>query len=346
MAKRRLTARQRDHIARIQQNRLARARQRCEQHTQALTASALGAEQIGLIIANHGRTVVVESEAGARHRCVTRQNLERVVAGDRVAWQPGTQGDGVVNAIGERRGVLVRQDPAGRLQPMAANIDQMFIVVAPKPAFNEYLLDRYLIAAHACGIHPLIVLHKADLLSAKTRAAMLDRLQPYADLGYALMLTSTHQAGNGESLTHHAADNTSIFVGQSGVGKSSLINSLVPELHLRAGALSERTDLGQHTTTATTLYRFNPDHAAHSGRLIDSPGVRAFALWTMPQHTIEHGYLEFRPFLGQCKFKNCRHLNEPECAVRAAEANGQISAARLQRFQRVCAEVAMHGPAS
>ena len=341
MAKRRLTARQRDHIARIQQTRLERARRQCAQQAEALTASGLGAEQIGLIIANHGRTVVVESKAGVPHRCVTRQNLQLVVAGDRVAWQPGTHGNGVVNAIGERHGVLVRQDPAGRLRPMATNIDRMFIIVAAKPAFDEYLLDRYLVAAHGCDIRPLIVLHKTDLLNAKARATMLDRLQPYADLGYALILTSTHKSGNMQPLMDHAVNHTSILVGQSGVGKSSLINRLAPELRLPANALSERTDLGQHTTTATTLYRFNPGNASNSGQLIDSPGVRAFALWNMPQHIIEQGYPEFRPLVGQCKFKNCRHLDEPECALRDAEASGRISAARIQRFRRICADVSI-----
>ena len=343
MAKRRLTARQRDHIARIQQNRLERARRRCAQQAETLTASGLGAEQIGLIIANHGRTVVVESEAGALHRCVTRQNLQRVVAGDRVAWQPGTHGNGVVNALGERHGVLVRQDSTGQLRPMAANIDRMFIVIAPKPAFDEYLLDRYLVAAHGCDIHPLVVLHKTDLLNAKAHAAILNRLQPYADLGYELILTSTRQSGNMQSLIDQAVNNTSILVGQSGVGKSSLINHLAPELRLPANALSERTDLGQHTTTATTLYRFNSGNTPDSGQLIDSPGVRAFALWAMSQHVIEQGYLEFRPLIGQCKFKNCRHSDEPECALRDAVANGRISATRMQRFRRICADVAMHG---
>jgi ribosome biogenesis GTPase len=284
----------------------------------------------GLVLVNYGKSVLVEDDAGCVYRCVVRRNLRQIVSGDRVTWEPvGTQ-EGVINTIEPRHTVLQRADSANRNRALAANIDQILIVAAPQPAHDAFLIDRYLVAAELAGATPLVVVNKSDLLDPQSDEASGDALREYAAIGYGTLLTSAREDSGIDKLVQTLVSRTSILVGQSGVGKSSLINRLLPELDIQIGKLSDASGQGRHTTTATTLY-----HLPQGGDLIDSPGVRDFRLGETAPADLARGFREFRPYLGLCRFQNCRHLSEPGCAVKAAVRKGEISERRLRSYTQL-----------
>jgi ribosome biogenesis GTPase len=334
MSKRKLSRQQAWRIEKIQDERAKRAARRDAQAQDALTAGELGREQEGLVIAHYGTQVAVESESGNSQRCHLRANLEGLVTGDRVVW---CEGDpmGVVVAQMERHSVLSRPDPYGKLKPVAANIDQILLVIAPLPEPHANLIDRYLVAAEVVGIEPVILLNKTDLLVGDPglQSAMDELLSIYPTLGYRIIRTSIKDSGL-EELHSALRERTSVFVGQSGVGKSSLVNVLLPDADIRVGALSENTQKGTHTTTTAQLL-----HLECGGTLIDSPGIREFGLWHMSREQVEQGFREFRPFLGTCKFRDCQHEHEPECAILAAVESGAISEQRLDNYRRIVASL-------
>lgn len=329
MSKRKLSRRQAWRVNKIQEERAKRASGRQERAEEALTAGDLGPEQEGMITAHFGTQVEVESSDGESRRCHMRANLEGLVTGDRVVWCDGDP-TGVVVAQLERHSELCRPDPYGSLKPVAANIDQIFIVIAPFPEPHSNLIDRYLVASASVGIEPVILLNKIDLLQqdAALQALLDDMLAVYPTLGYRVLRASRFDGME----TLHAAlrDRTSIFVGQSGVGKSSLVNALLPEADLRVGALSENSLKGTHTTTTARLF-----HLPTGGTLIDSPGIREFGLWHMTKEQVEQGFVEFRPYLGTCKFRDCQHQQEPGCAILQAQDQGKISLGRLDSYRRI-----------
>ena len=292
-------------------------------------------EQDGLVIANHGKAMLVEDGAGQAHRCVARRRLDRAVSGDRVCWHATAAGNGVVTQVLPRRSILERPDERHRTRPIAANLDQIVAVIAPRPEFQETLLDRYLVTAEYAGIRPVIVLNKTDLLSTSALATVRLRLAPYSALGYALRLSSAKLAHGLEALVEQLRDRSSILVGQSGVGKSSLVKRLLPDADIAVGHISETTRLGRHTTTATTLY-----HLTCGGDIVDSPGVRDFGLWHIPAKDIARSFVEFRRYLGRCRFRNCTHRHEPDCALRAAVNDGHIQPRRFESYHAIitCAE--------
>lgn len=330
MSKRKLSRQQAWRIEKIQQERAKRAARRDADAQDALTAGELGTEREGLIVAHYGTQVAVESAPGQSQRCHIRANLEGLVTGDRVVW---CEGDpmGVVVAQLERDSVLSRPDPYGKLKPVAANIDQILLVIAPFPEPHANLVDRYLVAAETVGIEPVILLNKTDLLQGDTdlQAAMDDLLAIYPTLGYRVLRTSIKDYSL-QNLHDALREHTSIFVGQSGVGKSSLVNVLLPDADMRVGALSENTQKGTHTTTTAQLF-----HLECGGTLIDSPGIREFGLWHMSREQVEWGFREFRALLGSCKFRDCQHEQEPGCAVLAAVASGTISKRRLASYRYI-----------
>ncbi len=334
MSKRKLSRQQAWRIEKIQGERAKRATRRDTDAQDALGSGELGPEQDGLVVAHYGTQVAVESEPGKSQRCHLRANLEGLVTGDQVVW---CEGDpmGVVVAQRERHSVLSRPDPYGKLKPVAANIDQIMLVIAPRPEPHANLIDRYLVAAEVVGIEPVIVLNKMDLLAAEPalQAEIDELLAIYPTLGYRVIRTSIKDSGLDE--LHSALfERTSVFVGQSGVGKSSLVNVLLPEADIRVGALSASTQKGTHTTTTALLLHLNC-----GGTLIDSPGIREFGLWHMSKEQVEQGFREFRPLLGTCKFRDCQHEREPGCAILAGAESGAISARRLDSYRRIVASL-------
>ncbi|TXS89138.1 small ribosomal subunit biogenesis GTPase RsgA [Parahaliea aestuarii] len=334
MSKRKLTRRQAWRVNKIQQERAERAKRREDTASESLQGGSLGAEQEGLVVAHFGTQVEVESGAGERRRCHLRANLGSLVTGDRVIWCEGDP-TGVVVAQLDRKSALLRPDNFGQLKPVAANIDRIFVVIAARPEPHANLIDRYLVASEAVGIEPVLVLNKVDLLDGDDAlAAQLDSLlTPYANLGYQLLRVCA-RAGGSVALETALNQRISIFVGQSGVGKSSLVNSLLPGLDLRVGALSELTHKGTHTTTTAQLF-----HLPCGGSLIDSPGIREFGLWHMSRDQVEQGFREFRPHLGHCRFRDCQHQQEPGCAILDAGQSGAISPARLESYRRIIASL-------
>jgi len=336
MAKRKLTRRQVWRVQKIQDERLKRAQSHHEQLTDLINTSELGPEQTGRVVAHYGANLEIEDEQLKLHHCLVRANLPNLVCGDRVIWQLADGKIGVVTSLVPRHSLLARPDNHGNVKPVAANIDQMLIVVAPEPALDEDLINRYLIAAEFTGIAPILVMNKTDLLTPKQQQELSARLMIYEKLGYPIIYTSTRQRDGLQILIQHLTDKTSVFVGQSGVGKSSLIQLLVPDADIRIGELSRATGQGKHTTSVTVLY-----HLAQQGAIIDSPGVRNFGLANANQDTITRGFIEFKS-LQPCKFKDCQHQHEPDCAVKHAVDCGQISQPRYASYLRLIKSLSRH----
>jgi ribosome biogenesis GTPase len=284
----------------------------------------------GLVIINYSKHQLVEDATGNLHRCVARRGLPQIVCGDVVEWLPTGDGTGVIETIMPRRSVLQRTTGNTTRRPLAANIDQIIIEAALEPALDSFLIDKYTIAAELARTEPLIVINKADLLRPKARGRIEDLMDEYQAIGYTVLLTSALHNTGIEAFMDCLTNKTSILVGQSGVGKSSLIKRLLPDHDITVGKLSAASGLGKHTTTATTLY-----HLPHGGMLIDSPGVRDFRLGDVPATELAQGFREFQPWLGHCKFNDCRHLSEPGCAINAALTDGHISARRMESYRKL-----------
>lgn len=345
MSRRKLTRQQRWRVEKIQAERAERASKKDERDSDRLDAGEYGIEREGRVAAHFGRSLEVESRDGDQislHRCHLRANLEGLVTGDRVIWREASDGSGVVVARGERRSVLERPDAQNQLRPVAANIDQILIVFAAEPEPHPNLIDRYLVAAESTGIPPVLVLNKSDLLPA-TGGELRDMLARYGDLGYALIEASARDDHGLSALLTQLSGRTSVFVGQSGVGKSSLIDRLLPDETLRIGALSTDTRKGKHTTTTARLYPLPHTpvlDGASQGDLIDSPGIREFGLRHLDERELAEGFIEFRPYLGRCRFRDCRHRQEPGCALIQAVEQGNIHAQRFASFQRIRDDIA------
>lgn len=294
----------------------------------------LGDIQQGIVVTRHAKHADVETELGEIFRCNLRRTLKNVVVGDRVSWRLGSeqlQGiSGVIEAVFPRDNELSRPDYYDGIKVMAANIDQIIIVSAVLPELSLNIIDRYLVICETAKIPALIVLNKIDLLSDAERDQVQQQLAIYEKIGYKTLCLSADTGENMTQLDHYLSQGTSIFVGQSGVGKSSLINQLLPEVQAQTGAVSEISGLGQHTTTASRLY-----HLPQGGNLIDSPGIREFGLWHLTAEQITLGYHEFQSVLGTCKFRDCKHKEDPGCAVREAVEQGKIDPVRFENYHRL-----------
>ncbi len=329
MARRRLTDQQKARVAKIQEKRRHRADSRAED---SLAAADNAQQQTGRVIVRHGRSLLLRCADGSSVHAMFRANLGEVVCGDNVVWQGTDNGEGVVVAIQPRDTALSRPGFGGQEKAIAANISQLVVVLACQPEPTGYMSDQYLIAAERIGVRGLICLNKADLLDEEARSRFRERFAHYETIGYPVIQISAKTEHGLDPLREHLRDQTSILVGQSGVGKSSLVNALIPRQQILEGSLSAATGLGRHTTSAATLYQLDS-----GGELIDSPGVRSFRLGELTRQELERGFRDFVPFLGQCRFHNCAHLAEPGCAIRAAVEAGQIRPERLESYRHMVA---------
>jgi ribosome biogenesis GTPase len=317
MSKRKISHQQAERIKKKQQSH----------HTTPVDSPHPSAVE-GLVITRFGRRVEIEDAQGARIHCAIRPHIESLVAGDKVLWQPSGPDLGVIISQYPRESVLARADSHGRLKPIAANITQICIVIAPEPKLSWVLLDSYLVMAETLNVRACIILNKVDLAS-QTLQKQLETT--YLPLDYPVLFTGLNHPTGDVILAEQMKHQTNIFVGQSGVGKSSLIKRLLPhEAQIQTGELSTRTNLGCHTTSSTSLY-----HIPSGGALIDSPGVREFDLTHLSIPHIAQGFHEFKPYIDQCKFRNCDHESTPGCAVHQAVNNGFISPHRYKNYVRI-----------
>ena len=307
-----------------------------------MTQSTKQATLEGVIVSAYGKRFDVEltkpstqelsadTAAAQKNRisCVTRGKKTDVACGDTVTIKLTDNHEGVIETIHPRKTLLYRSN-AFKSKMLAANVSQIVIVLATQPSFYEALLNRCLIAAEAANIKALIVLNKCDLPDS---VGAREKLNLYKSLGYSFVGISaiTDIAG----LMQHLEGHASILVGQSGMGKSTMINALLPNAAVRTQEVSQVLDSGKHTTTAAHLYHLNA-----TSQLIDSPGLQEFGLHHLSIEALEHAFIEFRPFLGHCRFNNCQHTHEPDCAIMNAEKSGAISAIRLNTYQLLRDEI-------
>ncbi len=280
----------------------------------------------GLVIAHLGQGIAVEYD-NKIVLCQTLRRLDTVAVGDKVLWTQSAPDQGRIEDILPRRSLLARPSRNGKIRPVATNLDAVFIVFAVEPACDFLLLDQYLAICENSNINASLVLNKTDL---PITDSIEQELQTYSKLGYPLHRVSAATAIGLNKLKQALKNQVSILTGQSGVGKSSLTNALIPDKALKTNTISATTKHGRHTTTAATLY-----HLPDGGDLIDSPGVAIFGLAELSETDLAHGYREFQALLGHCQFNDCSHVQDKGCAVRAAVEHGNISITRYQRFLKL-----------
>ncbi len=283
------------------------------------------ADRQGLIVAAHGRHYLAQAE-GQLWQCVTRGKKSDVATGDVVRFQPTSADQGVIEEILPRTTLLYRSDQF-KSKLLAANVTQLLIVVATEPGFSDDLVSRALVASEAAGIRARIVLNKIDLEAQ--RDAARERVARFADIGYPVHEVSARRDPDGTLAVLQPLLNgqSTILIGQSGMGKSSLVQLLVPDVEIAVREISQRLDSGKHTTTFTRLYTVD-----EQTRVIDSPGFQEFGLYHLSEGMLERAFPEFAPHLGGCRFYNCHHVAEPGCALLAAVASEAIDASRHQLY--------------
>ena len=287
--------------------------------------------QTGLVVASHGRHCMVESMDGERRICHPRGKKSQVVVGDQVEWLPSTD-EGTIEKILPRRNLFYRQDEI-RTKSFAANLDQVVILLAAEPEFSQMQLTRALIAAEAEHITPIIALNKSDLTDLFARA--LERLAPYTAMGYTVLQLAIKHGRSGD-LVERLQNKTSLILGPSGTGKSTLINQFIPNALVSTGEISHALSSGKHTTTSTNLYWVD---AERKTALIDSPGFQEFGLHHIDAMQLAAYMPDLKPHVSECKFYNCTHLHEPGCGVQAAVASGEINASRYKLYGMLFAEL-------
>ena len=287
----------------------------------------------GRIISHFGQQLDVEvlkgSLVGSILRCHQRANLPPLVTGDLVQWEADTKETGVIVAQSRRKNIFGRYDSNGKFKPIAANLSRVLVVLAVIPEAFLNLIDRYLVAIEHLRLQPLLILNKTDLLKNRENSKLENLLSIYRNLGYQLIEVSAKTGSGIQSLEEVLAGHTTVLVGQSGVGKSSLINRLGLGRLTEAGDLSEAKYKGTHTTTTARLYHLE------TCDLIDSPGIREFRLSNIEAQDILKGFKELNELALLCKYRDCRHGSEPGCGIRRGINNGEIAAERFESYQRI-----------
>src|SRR5690554_356390 len=308
--------------------------------------AVLGRSESGIVVSRFGQQAIICTDSELSLRCHIRRTVDSLVCGDEVVWRRFQQSDndviGVIEAVQPRRSLLCRPDYYDGLKPVAANVDQILIVSSVVPAFSSQIIDRYLVACEDIEVTPVIVLNKADLiaeLDENEQQDIYNALDVYRQIGYQVLEVSAKQPQSLIDLHQLLNEHVSIVVGQSGVGKSSLVNALLPDIDADVGAVSDNSGLGQHTTTVATRYE-----VPTGGILIDSPGIREFALWHLEPERVAWCYRDFRPYLGQCKFRDCKHQDDPGCALREALEAGDLHALRMYNFHRIIESMSANKP--
>ena len=293
----------------------------------ALTTKFIAPLQ-GTIVAAYGKRFQVELADKKRISCVTRGKKTDLACGDIVIIKLTDKHEGVVESTLPRKTLLYRSN-AFKSKMLAANVTQIIIVLATQPSFYEALLNRCLIASEAANIKALIVLNKCDLADNENAK---QKLKLYNELGYRVLSLSAKE--NISTLRPYLQGEASILVGQSGMGKSTIINALLPSEDVRTREVSHVLDSGKHTTTAAHLY-----HLDENSQLIDSPGLQEFGLHHLSTDELEYAFIEFRPYLGKCRFNNCKHLQEPDCAILEAVIANKITPERLAIYKLLRMEI-------
>ena len=337
MAKRKLSKQQQRRIADQQKNKIKNNKLQINNSAQNNLQLDASSTQTARVISHHGRQLFAETEKLEKIKCKIRQNLGDIACGDYVLVQQAHAATGelqnAVVAIKERTNLLVKTGFAGAVKPVAANIGQLVIVTSLKPKPNPYLIDRYLTAAENLPAKALIVINKIDLLDAETKRMCEKLTSLYQDIGYRVISTSIKQNIGLEEISQALSNTTSILVGLSGVGKSSIVKAILPKEEIKIGETSEATGEGKHTTTVSALY-----HLKCNGIIIDSPGVRDFTPINNSLDEITHGFVDIRQFNGACKFSNCSHKNEPGCALKQAVVDGRLNEVRFNNYLRLIQE--------
>ncbi len=284
------------------------------------------AQRQGLVISHLGKGIAVEYD-NEIILCQPRRKLDTVAVGDQVMFEIVAPGQGRIDEILPRRSLLIRPARNGKTRPVAANIDRIFVVFAIEPHCDFLLIDQYLAVCENRNINAALVFNKIDLPGSDQ---LDDELAIYQQLNYSLFKVSAAKNIGMDTLKQALKDQVSLFAGQSGVGKSSLTNALIPDKQLKTNTVSATTRHGRHTTTAATLY-----HLPEGGDLIDSPGVAIFGLAGLTEAQLAWGFREFQPLIEQCRFHNCRHVQDKGCAVREAAEQGQIARSRYQRYLKL-----------
>ncbi len=286
----------------------------------------------GRVLAVYGLTSTVEAENGVEYQCAVRRLLKTlstdlrhvVAAGDRVLFRPSDNREGIIERIEPRHGVLSRES-RGRQQTLVANVDQLIIVAsAAEPYLKPNLIDRFLVSAEQSHLKAVICINKIDLVEP---APLEPLVGVYSQMGYAVILTSARTGAGVERLRRRLAGKESVVAGQSGVGKSSLLNAVHPGLGLAVSEVSAETQKGRHTTTTGRLIPLEG-----GGYVVDTPGIRQFQLWDVIPEEVAGLYRDVRPLVNRCAFPDCTHRHEADCAVKHAVADGWLDARRYESF--------------
>ena len=316
-----------------QNKRIAKAKRQKSADTE-LDDSQLGPQSFAQVITRYGQHADIENADGEIIRCDLRRAVKSLVCGDKVIWRSYQNSDsefsGVIEAVEPRESEFVRPDFYDGLKPVAANIDQILIVSALLPDLTPSIIDRYIVAVEQLDVTPVVLINKMDLLDDSNRELVEQTIELYRSIGYQVLPMSATEEQGIDDVMSLLANKTSVFVGQSGVGKSSLVNAILPAVNILTKQVSDNSRLGVHTTTASRLYRLE-----NSGAVIDSPGVREFAMWHLETEQILDGFIEFKPFLGLCKFRDCQHKKDPGCALKQAIKDGKVSKQRYQSYLKI-----------
>ncbi|MEX0676591.1 MAG: ribosome small subunit-dependent GTPase A [Pirellulales bacterium] len=288
--------------------------------------------KLGRVLAVRGLHSTVEAEGGGIFHCATRRLLKTmatdkrhvVAAGDFVMFRPVTADEGIIERV-EPRGTVLSRATRGRQQVIVTNVDQLLIVAsAAEPYLKPNLIDRLLISAHKAGLRPLVAINKIDLADPASLAPVVGT---YSQMGYPVLLLSAATGFGIERLRRALAGRASVVAGQSGVGKSSLLNAVDPSLVLRTGAVSAETQKGRHTTSTARLWPLTS-----GGYVVDTPGMRQFQLWDVIPAEVAGYFRDLRPYINRCRFPNCTHTHEADCAVKNAVADGWLDVRRYESY--------------